>query len=190
MTHADVTVVRFAKGEIAQFIWFDTGGAATGWAHFAIHIRAFTGPQWAWEDHVRAWNTGEFRGTETRMAQQCIERVLFARWGPPSLATSFPMGLFVGTESFDRQPNQRGGDEVLSPVRINAMLQYGLYLQCPGIELLYQGRSMRVQVTKERLTRWGYGWKGKDSFAAMQHVVTFIRRTKQEADRRPWRYGR
>jgi hypothetical protein len=191
--------MRFRKGEIAQFIWFDPGGAATGWAHFAIHIRAFTDSRWELLDHVVAWNTGEFRGTETHMARSCVERALWARWGPPSRATHFPGRLYVGTEDFDRQPNQRGGKEVLSPVRINAMVEYGLATQCKGLTLDYQGRSMRTQVTAERLRRWGfeppegYRWgisgRGKDSFAAMQHIITKMRRVKQDADKRPWSLG-
>jgi len=188
---------QFRKGEIAQFIWFDTGGAATGWAHIAVHTRAFSHPRLELLPHVVAWNTGEYRDTETAMAHSCINRVLWARWGPPSHATVFPEMLIVGTEDFDRQPNQRGGKEVLSPVRINAMIDYGLFVVCKGVKLQYQGRSMRTQVTVDRLFRWGfeppkgYRWgtsgKGKDSFAAMQHVITAMRRVKQEADKRPWK---
>lgn len=177
---------RFRKGEIVQLIWFDPGGAATGWAHFAIHIRAFTTLSHTVRDNVVAWNTGEFRGSESAMVDACIERVLFARWGSPSNATRFPEGLVVGSEQFDRQPNQRGGDEVLSPVRINAALEYGLHKACPGIELRYQNRSMRVQATKDRLTRLGFRWAGKDSLAALQHGWIALRRIKQEADRLPW----
>jgi len=80
-----------------------------------------------------------------------------------------------------------GGRDLLSPVRINAVLAH--YCQkYYALQLNLQSRTMRTNQTKERLQEWGFApWKGKDSFAAMQHAVTWIRRVKQRANERSWK---
>lgn len=87
-----------------------------------------------------------------------------------------------------------GGANLLSPVRINAVLEY----ECQrwGLQLNKQRRSLRTSVTPERLEmygfkppgrRWSKTSKGKDAFAAMQHAVVWLRRLKEQTRGRPWK---
>jgi hypothetical protein len=164
-----------------QVVAFDPGGII-GWAHFVIHKRAFINPKNNWHDYVLGWRTGEFKGTEYEQIEQAIERVHAARFGKPP----FVSDTHVVSEDFDLVQTI-GGKDLLSPVRINAALDYACR-KFYALEVQLQSRTMRTNQTKERLHNWGF-WpcKGKDSFAAMQHAVTWIRRTKLKANERPWK---
>lgn len=161
-------------------IWFDCGSGATGYAFFSIDGVAFTSYKHNVMDHIIMWKTGELTGTENEIAHKALKLCYQARFSP----YPFISNLVIGLESFQIRQTI-GGDELLSPVRINAKIDYGCILNgCP--EPIYQSPSLRTGVTKDRLKRWGFHWKGKDSFAAMQHAIVYLRRLKKETDQRPW----
>ena len=168
-----------------HLITFDTGGTI-GWAHFAVHSRAFTRPEHKVLKYVESWDCGEFSGSEYQQLTDAIDLIRSARWGPmPYLPT-----VEVLTEDFDLVQTV-GGKELVSPIRINAVLDYVCLSQF-SLELKYQKRQARTRVTPERLRafgfdgRWVTSGSGKVSFAAMQHAVKRLRNLKQEANRRPW----
>lgn len=84
-----------------------------------------------------------------------------------------------------------GGKELLSPVRLNAGIDYICYKQ--GLPLRYQNRAMRTQHTPQVLNAYGFQgkWKttgkGKDEFAAMQHAVMWLKRVKEKSKGHPWK---
>lgn len=169
---------------------FDPGGI-TGWAHFIINMKAFTSPKYRVAKHVIKWGTGEYEGDEFEILTQCTRRIHRARYGP----MPFLQECDIVTEDFQLMQTI-GGKDLLSPVRINAVLDWNCRLHY-GLRLQYQARNMRTNVTPERLDLMGYHapngrkWvksgKGKDSFAAMQNAVTWLKRVKLKADERPWK---
>lgn len=170
-----------------QLVAFDPGGTI-GWAHFTVHFRAFSRPENKVLRYVESWDCGEFSGTEREQIRDAIGLCYRARFEP----LPYTSKMDVVTEDFDLVQTI-GGKELVSPLRINAVLDYELITQCGGLQLHYQKRQARTQITPERLRafgfegRWGTSGRGKDSFAAMQHAVTWLRRLKAEADRRPWK---
>lgn len=163
-----------------HLVWFDPGGTI-GWAAFSIHKRAFTDPQETILGNLKWWDTGEFTGSEMEQCDKAVALMHRARYGD----MPFTVDTEIGSEDFDLVQTL-GGKELLSPVRINSILDW----ECRrllGLRLILQNRSLRTNVTKPRLKRWGFSWKGKDSFAAMQHGIVRLRRIKQESLRRPWK---
>lgn len=161
-------------------ITFDPGGQ-TGWAHFAVHRRAFIHPRNKILRHIIFWRTGKFVGTERDQVNASQDLVRESIYGGRNLAAEYRLV----SEPFELTQTA-GGDDLLIPVRLNAVMEF-MFWASFHIQMEYQSRSMRTNVTKERMRLWGLTpWDGKDSFAAMQHGVTFLRRLKQEANRRPW----
>ena len=81
-----------------------------------------------------------------------------------------------------------GGKNLLSPVRINAVLNWECYRR--AIKFSVQARQLRTNITRERLKLFGFEGKfRKDEFAAMQHGVVWLRRLKQNSIARPWKLG-
>ncbi|MGH7774440.1 MAG: hypothetical protein ACREQA_19630 [Candidatus Binatia bacterium] len=158
-------------------ISFDPGGR-TGWALFKVHPRAFTDESERILRNIQAYQYGEFGGPENEQIRDALDLIkkefpLFLEPRP----SSEKHNIHVVTERFDHI-GTIGGDEVLSPVRINAALDFSLWRM--NIPLSYQPRSLRIGVTRDRLTRWKLGpVKGKDAFAAVQHAVVFMRRLKR-----------
>lgn len=158
-------------------ISFDPGGR-TGWAIFKVHPRAFTDESERILRNIESYQYGEFSGPENEQIKDALDLIkkqlpLF-REPIPSLESA---NVYVVTERFDHV-GTIGGDEVLSPVRINAALNFSMWRM--DVSLHYQPRSLRIGVTKDRLKRWKLGpVKGKDAFAAVQHAVVFMRRLKK-----------
>lgn len=169
-----------------HLIAFDPGGTI-GWARFEVHFKAFTRPDNRVLRHVLSWDCGELSGSEHEQIKAAIRLIHQVRWGP----MPFVPRTEVVTEDFDLVQTV-GGKELVSPIRINAVLDYVCLSQF-SLELIYQRRQARTQITAERLRafgfdgRWVTSGKGKDAFAAMQHGVTRLRHLKREADRRPWK---
>lgn len=165
-----------------HILWFDPGEAATGWAYLSIHRRAFTNPHNKLLTNILFWRTGEFRGTERDMLTSAMELMYWVRFSP----MPFVCPSTIGTEQF-HLGQTIGGRELLSPVRLNAVLDWEC-LRKTGLTLEYQSPSQRTNVTRERLKLWNL-WpvKGKDAFAAMQHAIVRARRLKSEANRKPWK---
>jgi hypothetical protein len=163
-----------------HIVAFDPGGVI-GWAHLVIDFRAFITPRNKVLANLLRWDTGEFKGTEHANIGQCVELVRSARYGQ----MPFHSKTDAVTEDFELTQIV-GGHNLLSPVRLNAILGWEIG-KVGGVNFVYQKRQMRTGVTRERLKLMGLKPVGKDSFAALQHGVTWARRVKQEANRRPWK---
>lgn len=159
--------------------WFDPGSAATGWTHFVVDCRAFSRPEHKILPNIVSWNCGEFTGPindQLAMAEQLV-------WSRNS-------GMFrnkwqFGSEDFQLTQNV-GGKNLLSPVRINGALDFICFSN--GLELIYQNRSLRTQITKEKLKLYGFAGRfRKDEFAAMQHTIIALKRIKAESKGHPWK---
>jgi hypothetical protein len=176
--------------------WFD-GGGTTGWADFVVDFRAFSRPENYVQEYMYSWECGEFTGTETAIYSAAVAHVrqkLSVRGDNIS-----PMQYIVGGEDFDLVQTVGSKQNVLSPVRFNAVMDWECYGH--GIKYRYQNRALRRQITPERLQlfgfappswiargrRWVTNGRGKDAFAAMQHGVTFLRLLKNESRSTPWK---
>lgn len=178
-------------------LWFDPGGAAAGWAMFGIHVRAFARPEAKILQNLLWWDCGEFTGTETaiigRMVstiEWCIARAKIAnRLVPPT------PGLVIGTEDFDLTQTIGSSENLLSPVRQNAVLEWECHKR-GFIGFKYQNRNARMSITADRLNLYGFegNWrtsgKGKDQFAAMQHGVVQLKSIKRQSISSPWKVQR
>jgi len=175
-----------SKPNLFKLVTFDPGGTI-GWAYFIVHFRAFSRPEHRVLRYVESWDCGEFAGTEREQIRQAVALCYGAKFDP----MPFVSKMDVVTEDFDLVQTV-GGKELVSPIRINAVLDF-LLMERASTQLQYQKRQARTQITPERLRAFGFEgrWvttgKGKDAFAAMQHAVTWLRRLKAEADKRPWK---
>lgn len=180
-----------------HIVAFDPGGI-TGWAHLILDARAFSRPEHKALKYLKHWTCGEFEGPENQQVTACAALIWKAKFGEMPHNTTTDAISKGGKADFlaeDFELTQMiGGKNLLSPVRINAKLDYICYTF--GIELHYQRRTMRTGVTPERLQLFGFNppgkrWtttgKGKDAFAAMQHAVVWLRRTKEKSRGRPWK---
>jgi hypothetical protein len=162
-----------------HIVAFDPGGRI-GWAHLVIHFRAFTTPRSKVLANLLDYSTGEFIGSEHDNLRECIQLVRAARYGE----MPFHAKTDVVCEDFELT-QLIGGHNLLSPVRLNAVLEWEC-AKVGGVNFVLQKRQMRTGVTAPRLALMGIQTSGKDSFAAMQHAITWARRVKQKANARPW----
>lgn len=176
-----------------HIVWFDPGGTI-GWAHLTIDVHAFSRPENKVLANVKDWDCGEFTGERHSQLRECRDLIYAARFDPPPFNTITD----VGSEDFELT-QLIGGDDLISPVEVNAVLDW----ECDklGLSLHRQKRSMRTNVTQERLKlmgfdspmnrggRWTKTGKGKDAFAAMQHAIVFVQGVKAKSMRRPWKLG-
>jgi hypothetical protein len=164
--------------------WFD-GGGTTGWGHVCINRQAFSRPEHHWEDYVIWWDCGEFLGPSTVIYTEAL------RWTDSILSEASFLSYHIGGEDFDLVQTVGRDDDLLSPVRFNAVMDW----ECTkrGLTYRYQNRALRLSVTASRLKlfgfdgRWTKTGKGKDQFAAMQHLIVYIRRLKRESISHPWK---
>lgn len=167
------------KNEL-HVIAFDPGGR-TGWAHFVVDVRAFSHPREYVLKNLLEWRTGEFEGTEHDQVRACLDLIRASRYSDGRMDARYE----ILTEDFELT-QLLGGKDLLIPVRMNAILEYQLVGNF-HLPLLYQNRSMRTSVTRPRLKLWGiWPMKGKDSFAAVQHGLTYLKRLKVKADEISW----
>lgn len=180
-----------------HLVAFDPGGTI-GWAHLALDVRAFSRPEHKALDCVVNWKCGEFSGSEHEQLTTATKLMRYARFGamPYVNPTDVVSRTDVISEDFELMQTI-GGDNLLSPVRCNAVLAWEANKLAIKLEL--QRRSMRTNVTPERLTRAGFDspmnrggrWtktgRGKDAFAAMQHAIVWIRRVKTKSLSKPWK---
>lgn len=161
-------------------------GGVTGWAWFQVNYRAFSRPENKILANVEDWDCGELAGSEHQQLQTLSEMFRERHFSPPP----FNSRVDVVSEDFDLVQTI-GGKNLLSPVRINAVLSWICAQQGVGFSL--QRRTMRTSVTPTRLELFGFQgpWrtqgKGKDMFAAMQHGIVWLRRLKEESKRHPWK---
>jgi hypothetical protein len=176
-----------------QVLAFDGGSAASGWFHAVLDARVFMDPQARWEDGVEAWNTGEYEGSMNDMCAEAIERIHMARYGRmPYLGNVDVIG-----EDFDLTQRMGHQDDLLSSYYFNAVISYACDKKF-SVPFHKVKRVLRVNITPDRLTaygfdspwyrgRWPKSGEGKDSFAACQNGVAFIRRRKLDANQKPWK---
>lgn len=165
---------------------FDPGGTI-GWARLILDARAFSRPEHKALANLLSWDCGEFSGQEEA---QCDEAVALIRGTRFPHKSEYVRKMNVLGEGFELT-QLIGGDNLLSPVRINAVLAW----ESRKLALRYeiQKRALRTSVTPERLNLFGFQgkWtlrgKGKDEFAAMQHAVVWLRRVKKLSLSRPWK---
>ncbi len=186
-----------------HIVAFDPGGT-TGWGHIVLDYRAFSRPQNKALRWVKNWNCGEFTGPENAQVEQASRLIWRAKFGDmPFNSTTDVVSAGMSRADFLSEDfeltQQVGGNNLLSPVRINAKLDWVCHGW--GLKLNLQKRSLRTNVTPERLLRFGFTspmnrrgrWtttgRGKDAFSAMQHAIVWLRRVKQEARSRPWKLG-
>lgn len=163
-----------------RLVAFDPGAAATGWALFQLHCRAFTRPQNKVLANVIGWDCGEFHTTEIEQYDLASQLVYQAHYKPMPYNTT----CHIISEDFELT-QLIGGRNLLSPVRFNAVLDW----ECRkhGLTMTLQARQMRTAITRDRLHAFGFqGTWHKDEFSAMQHGLTWLRRIKQQANARPW----
>lgn len=162
-----------------HLVWFDPGAAATGWTHFVVDCRAFSRPEHKILANLISWNCGEFTGPENGQLKKAEALIRSRHLG------QFRNKWTIGTEDF-QLTQTLGGKNLLSPVRINAVLDFICFND--GIPLIYQNRAMRVQTTKEKLKLYGFGTNfRKDEFAAMQHSIIALKRIKAQSKGNPWK---
>lgn len=174
-----------------HLVVFDPGGII-GWAHFVLHYKAFSRPEHKVLRWIKSWDCGEFTGQEHEQLADASRLIYRAHFG----AMPYVSHTDVLSEDFDLVQTI-GGKNLLSPVRINAVIDW----ECRkhGLALKYQSRQLRTNVTPERLQRFGFDspfrksgqWSktgsGKDAFAAMQHGIVWLRRLKEQSRSRPWK---
>lgn len=163
-----------------HLVAFDPGGTI-GWAHFILDIRAFSRPEHKVMRYLEYWNCGEFSGNENEQLTSAVGLIAKAKFG------EMPFNTHTDVIAEDFELTQLvGGRNLLSPVRINAVLDWECRKR--GLHLQLQARQLRTAVTKERLKLFGFaGSFRKDEFSAMQHGVTWLRRTKAKAREVPWK---
>lgn len=173
---------------------FDPGGT-TGWAQFCVDYRAYTRPENKILEYMKWWDCGEFTGSEFEQLTQAEGLIRSSRFGE----MPFNSTTEAVTEDFDLVQLRGSKEDLLSPVRVNAVLAW--HCKQLSTPLVYQNRNLRTNVTAERLKVFGFTspfrksgeWskegRGKDAFAAMQHGIVRLRRIKAESVKRPWKLG-
>lgn len=173
-----------------HLVVFDPGGTI-GWSHFIVDYRAFSRPEHKVLRWLISWDCGEFTGQEHEQLRDACALIYRAHFEPMPFVTRTD----VVAEDFELT-QLIGGKNLLSPVRINAVLDWECRKQ--GLQLELQKRQMRTQITPERLElfgfqsprkRWTTTGKGKDEFSAMQHGLVKLRRVKDESRSRPWKFS-
>jgi hypothetical protein len=174
-----------------HLLWFDPGSAATGWAHFIIHCRAFARPERKITPNIEYWDCGEITGDDHEQYKQASTMAYNAHFNP----APYVARVRVGSEGYNLKQTIGSAENLLSPVRFNAVLSWEVAQH--GLTLAEQQPSMRGQMTAERLQLLGFqGWpskrwvkhgRGKDAFAAVQHAIVDLRRIKAESRKRPWK---
>lgn len=161
---------------------FDPGGT-TGWAHFCVDVHAFSRPEHKVLANLKWHKSGKFIGSEHEIESQIHGMLIAAHWG------HMPFTPTVQVVSEDFELTQLyGGKELLSPVRINAVIAW--LCATTGIPFELQARQLRTAHTKERMRLFGFaGRYQKDEFAALQHGVTYLRRLKAKSLGKPWKLG-
>jgi hypothetical protein len=148
---------------------FDPGGVI-GWAKFIVDAKAFARPENKILANVDEWSAGELCGNEHEQLTHAAKMIRDRRQNAH---------FDVVVEDFELT-QMLGGRNLLSPVRINAVLEWECFKN--GVAFNTQKRTMRTNVTRDRLRNFGFtrGFK-KDEFAAMQHAIVWLRRLKQKS---------
>jgi hypothetical protein len=168
-------------GASPAVISIDPGGTS-GWSILQVHPVALLDTEFPILTNIECWQNGQFTGNENQQAKDVLD--LIDAW--PGCAVVME-GFILRKFSSD--------DELLSPVRLIAKIEYGLWLL--GMTYFPQQPSEAKSVaTDDRLKNWGlYKSEGGMQHArdADRHGITFLRKCKQKAGLRgyawPHLYG-
>jgi hypothetical protein len=161
---------------------FDPGGT-TGWSVLHVHAEALADPDIPILSNVLHWAHGQLVGPENEQASQILG--IIAQW--PGCAVLFE-DFVLRVKSGDR--------DLLSPVRITAKVEYGLFLA--GTQEIYKQMPSEAKsvATDDRLKSWGfYQREGGLEHArdADRHGLSWLRKCKQHSWLRarcwPYLYG-
>lgn len=151
---------------------FDNGGMS-GWSAWTIHPEALMDPEVKILDNVEhhTWGEIDARGPDAEVA--CVREEI-------EIVRGFP-GSAVLMEDFILRMYSKGRD-LLTPVRLNAMLDYALETQL-GVCVTHRQQPSEAKsvVTDARLKIWGfYTSAGGQEHArdADRHAILFLRKAK------------
>lgn len=151
---------------------FDMGGM-TGWSAWEVHPEALTDPTVKILDNVEhhTWGEIDSRGPDAEVS--CAKEAL-------EIVRGFP-GCAVLMEDFILQMYSKGRD-LLTPVRLNAMLDFALEVNL-GVTVTHRqmASEAKATVTDARLKLWGfYTSAGGQEHArdADRHAILFLRKAK------------
>ncbi len=123
---------------------------------------------------ITEWDAGQFYGDEATQVDN------IARYTRETQGLSYKIGPAVVGEGFSYETSVRDED-VLSPVRIMAMLVYAAHLGKLGdARVIYQDRGLaKSTATDQRLKAWGFWLPGEEHARdAMRHAITALRRAR------------
>jgi hypothetical protein len=162
----------------ASTVWVDPGGT-TGWGVISVDPTILLEPKPLYKN-IAHWSCGDTHGNENQMTSEML--MLFDAWEDAA----------VGCEKFTVRKFLQH-DEFLSPVRIRAKIEYGLWLMEKwdaeendrpmgrGRHLFLQDPSMAKRtLTDDRQRDWGLWEPGKDHKRdAIKHCYTFLQRAQE-----------
>lgn len=156
-----------------KILGIDPGGT-TGWARLVVPRKSIYGDE---PRRIIEWEWGEVYGPEEKQVDELAGLVRATQ------GLSYQVGPAVVVEDFDIEPHNRTRDrEMLSPVRIAAMLRYAQHLgKLQDAQIVMQGRQLaKGTATDDRLRHWGLYIKGSDHARdAMRHAITALRRASE-----------
>jgi hypothetical protein len=170
---------------VLRVIAFDPGGT-TGWSVIGVPYESVFGDE---KGSVAEFDCGEFNGTEN---DQVIAMCRLARdMDDPDASPATPA---LVTEDFNLH-TQSMAKEALSPVRINAALEFAVeHGFATFSNLFYQAPSLaKSTATDERLRIWDlYDASSRHARDATRHAITFIRRVSSDEKLRSqaWKLSR
>lgn len=163
----------------ATTVWVDPGGT-TGWGVMSVSPSLLTGTK-PIHRSISHWACGNYKGNEDQMASEMLQ--LFSVWDDAAIGIErFVIRKFLQHHEF------------LSPVRIRAKIEYGLWLQEKweseddgrvmgrGRYLFQQDPSLAKSVlTDERQREYALWEPGPDHQRdAIKHCYTFLRRAQEK----------
>ena len=157
-------------------LWFDPGGT-TGWAYCSVGVTSLLNGNLY--ERMRIDRHGEIKGPELGQADTMIDMANGAAQSA------------LGIESFSLRKFTRGA-ELLAPVRIRAMYEYGLHARGEDRRVFFQSPSEAMTtLTDDRQRRYDLWIPGDDHMrVAVKHCYTFLLKAQQKRRLReiawPW----
>lgn len=144
-------------------------GGTTGWAAITIHADALRSTEFNVVDNILSWSQGQIYGDEEKQADEILE--LIDGWA----------GCAVVIEDFIAR-KLLYAREYLAPVRVTAMVSYGMYLRKLPVAFKQSPEMAMTTATNTRLKAWNlYTAEGGLEHArdATRHGITWLRQCKQ-----------
>jgi hypothetical protein len=143
-------------------------GGTTGWCVMMVHTDALMLDDVSILDNILYWEQGQFEGNEIQQAQEVME--LMDLWdGAAILIEDFILRQFSM------------GRELLSPVRITAMLEMWATIGYTEPRMVFKQQSelAKSAITDKRLRAWKLYRPGQEHARdAQRHALTLFRRAK------------